>query len=68
MPTLLELQQEADKLSSSEREKLIVHLLSRASSPAPEITDEEADQRDAEMDSGEVSPVTHADFLKQVRG
>jgi len=68
MPTLLELQQEADKLSSSEREQLIVHLLSRAPSPAPEITDQEVDQRDAELDSGEVSAITHADFVKLVRG
>jgi hypothetical protein len=68
MVTLLELQQETDKLSSSEREQLIVYLLSKAMSPASEITEEEVDQRDAELDSGHVSAVTHAEFIKLVRG
>ena len=68
MNSLLEVQSEADKLTSFEREQLITHLISNSPSPAPEISDSEADLRDEEIDSGKVAPVSHEDFIKQVRG
>lgn len=68
MSSLMEVQTEADKLSPSEKEQLITHLISDAPSPALDINDSEADLRDEEIDSGKVVPVSHEDFIKQVRG
>lgn len=66
MATLIKLQRHADQLSDEDRLGLAAHLLAsdRAAPLGPE--QEEVDQRDQEMDSGEVKPISHADFLKQV--
>ena len=66
MTPLIEIQREADLLTEEERAGLAAHLLATISSAPPGADDEEVDQRDIEMDSGEVSPISHAEFIRQV--
>ncbi len=66
MATLIEIQREADLLSEEERAGLAAHLLATISSAPLGPNDEEADQRDMEMDSGLVQPISHEEFIRQV--
>lgn len=67
MLTLPELLKEAALLADEEKAGLAAHLL--ASLPVSESEqqgDEEVAKREEEMDSGEVTPISHAEFLRQV--
>jgi hypothetical protein len=66
MSTLMEIQEAADQLPFEQRAGLAAHLLASLPS-APFGPDEaEADVRDAEMDSGKVSPISYEQFLSAV--
>ena len=67
MGSLIEIKRDADQLSFEDKAGLVTHLLN--SFPVEEdkwVSDEEADSRDLEMDSGDVKPISHKDFLNQV--
>jgi len=67
MSNLLELEKEALSLSQSEREYLALAIWDSLSS-AEDIDPEGIDIalcRDQEIESGQVRPITHSEFLKQ---
>ena len=66
MATLVEVQKAADELSSEDRAGLVAHLLSSFSSAPSGPDDAEVDRREAELDSGEVTSLSHAEFLAAV--
>lgn len=61
-----EIQRQAAELSREEREGLVAYLLHGLDGAPLGPDDAEVNRREAEMDSGEVEPISHAEFLKQV--
>lgn len=66
MVQLAEIQEQTKELSEEEREGLVAYLLHGLSGSPSGPDDEEIARREAEMDSGAVSPIGHAEFLFQV--
>jgi len=66
MATLFEVQRAADELNSEDRAGLVAHLLSSFSSCPLGPDNGEVDQREAELDSGKVASLNHAEFLSAV--
>ena len=66
MPTLIEIQRDADQLSDEDRLGLAAHLLVKDCSAPFGPDDVEIDRRDEEMDSGLVKPISHDEFVRQV--
>ena len=54
-------------LSERERTALVVTLIESLSSPDLDISNEEAMQRDTELDSGKVKALKHEEFVRRVR-
>ncbi|BET69376.1 hypothetical protein ASA1KI_42940 [Opitutales bacterium ASA1] len=67
MLKLADVQREADKLSTEDKEGLLAHLLHSLQGAPQSPDDGEVVARDAEMESGAVSPLTHEEFIAQVR-
>ena len=66
MVQLAELQKQADELSAEDRQGLLAYLL-HGLTGAPEGADEEELlRREAEMDSGDVKPLSHREFVREV--
>ena len=63
---LADIQRQAKELSEEDRKGLVAFLLHGFIDVPLEPDDEEVEQRDTEMDSGEVVPIDHAEFLAQV--
>ena len=66
MSNLLEVQQQADRLTEEERARLAAHLLSSVSRTFLGADDDEVDRRERELDSGQVSAISHEKFIRQV--
>ena len=66
MATLVEVQKEANQLSVEDRAGLIAHLIHSLPNPPLGADDEEVLRREAEMDSGQVQPISHEEFIAQV--
>jgi hypothetical protein len=66
MDQLAEIQKQAKELSEEDREGLVAFLLHGFSGAPSGPDDDEVSMRDAEMDSGSVTPISHNDFLAQV--
>ncbi|MES2982509.1 MAG: hypothetical protein V4727_09365 [Verrucomicrobiota bacterium] len=66
MVQLAEIQKQARELSEEDREGLVAFLLHGFSGAPSGPDDAEVDRRDAEMNSGAVTPISHNDFLAQV--
>ena len=66
MSNLLDIQQQAGRLSEEERAGLTAHLLSSVSRTFLGVEDDEIDRRDRDLDSGHVVPISHEDFIRQV--
>lgn len=66
MPTYSEIQKQADALSPEERAGLASHLLDTLPDPPYGADDEDVRRRAEEMDSGEVEPISHEQFLAEV--
>lgn len=66
MPTLTDIQDAADQLSSEEQAHLVVHLLAQWPAPPLNAGDDEVERRDREMDAGTVKPLSHEEFLSSV--
>jgi putative addiction module component (TIGR02574 family) len=62
-----EIEQEALALSEAERASLAAKLLDTLPPPGTDISDEEVDRRDAEMDSGQVTPILREEFVRRVQ-
>ncbi|RYD84465.1 MAG: hypothetical protein EOP84_05410 [Verrucomicrobiaceae bacterium] len=66
MVNLADVQKQADQLSQEERNGLLAYLLDALPGFPESADDVELDRRDAEMDSGAVTPLTHSEFMSQV--
>ena len=64
--SLAELQKEALGLPERERALLAVSLLETLSPLDTEITDEEALQRDADLEGGRAEEISHEEFIRRV--
>jgi hypothetical protein len=65
MVQLADIQKQAKELSEEDREGLVAYLLHGMSGLPSGADDEEVARREAEMDSGFVTPISHAEFLVQ---
>ncbi len=66
MIQLADIKEQTKELSEEDRKGLVAFLLDGFSNVPLGPDDAEVDRRDAEMDSGEVAPISHAEFLAQV--
>jgi hypothetical protein len=66
MVQLADIQKQARELSEEDREGLVAFLLHGLSRAPSGPDDDEVGRRDAEMDSGAVTPISHNEFLAQV--
>jgi hypothetical protein len=66
MVHLADIQKQVKELSEEDREGLVAYLLHGLSGLSSGADDEEVGRREAEMDSGAVTPISHAEFLSQV--
>ena len=64
---LVEIEQEALALNEQDRTALVLALMEAFSAPLTETSDEEAIQRDQELETGGVKPLTHDEFVSRVR-
>jgi len=66
MVNLADIQKQADELSQEERNGLLAYLLDAVPGFPVGADDAELDRRDAEMDAGTATPLTHSEFMRQV--
>jgi hypothetical protein len=66
MVQLADIQRQTEELSQEDREGLVAYLLHSLAGMPQGPDDEEVDRREAEMESGAVRPISHAEFLAQV--
>lgn len=66
MVQLVDIQNQAKELSEEDREGLVAFLLHGFTGAPSGPDDDEVGRRDADMDSGAVKPISHAEFLAQV--
>ena len=66
MVQLSDVQKQAEELSEEDRKGLVAFLLHGFTDGPLGPEDEEVERRDAEMDSGKVAPISHAEFVAQV--
>jgi hypothetical protein len=66
MVKLLDVQKQAAELSFEEKEGLLAYLIHELPNPVTGPDDAEVLRREETMDSGEVKPISHEEFLKQV--
>lgn len=66
MVQLADIRKQAAELSREDQEGLLACLIHDLERVPAGPDDAEVDQRDAEMDSGTVTPISHAEFLAQV--
>ena len=64
---LAEIEQEALALSDVERASLAAKLLDTLPPPGTDVSDEEVDRREREMDSGEATPILREEFVRRVQ-
>lgn len=66
MIQLADIQKQTKELSEEDRKGLVAYLLHGMSGLPSGPDDEEVERREAEMDSGAITPISHADFLAQI--
>jgi hypothetical protein len=62
-----EIEQEALALSESQRASLIAKLIDTLPPASVEVSDAEVDRRDAGLETGEVAPMLHEEFVRRVQ-
>ena len=67
MVRLADIQKQADELSSEDRAGLLAHLLHTLENAPEGPTDQEVIDRDRELESNEVTPISHEEFTSKVR-
>jgi putative addiction module component (TIGR02574 family) len=63
---LAELEQEALALPARDRASLVAKLLDTFP-PGMDVSDEEVERREREMDSGHVTAISHQEFVRRVQ-
>jgi len=66
MIRLADMQKQAKELSEEDGEGLVAYLLHGLSGVPSGPDDNEVARREEEMDSGSVTPISHAEFVSQV--
>jgi hypothetical protein len=64
---LAEIEQEAMALPDRDRASLVAKLLDTLPPPGTDVSDEEVEQRELEMDSGQVAVISHQEFVRRVQ-
>jgi hypothetical protein len=64
---LAEIEQDALSLPESERAALAAKLLDTLPPPGTDVSDEEVERRERELDSGQVAPILHEEFTRRVQ-
>jgi len=64
---LAEIEQEALGLSEAERARLVLALMASLKASGSEISDQEVEEREQELERGDVAPMLHDEFVKRVR-
>ena len=62
-----EIEQEALALPERERAALAARLLDTLPPPGTEISDDEVEKREQELDSGQVAAISHEEFVRGVQ-
>ncbi|MEW6304963.1 MAG: addiction module protein [Verrucomicrobiota bacterium] len=62
-----EIQQEALTLSEQERAALAATLLDTLPAPGADLSDEEAEQRDRDLETGRVEAISQEEFVRRVK-
>ena len=65
--TLRQIQREAVALPERERIDLVRTLLDTLPPAGTDVSDEEVAARERELESGEVQPLSHAEFVRRVK-
>ena len=64
---LAEIEQEALALTDQERASLAAKLLDTLPPPGTDVSDDEVEQRERELESGQVTAISHEEFVRGVR-
>jgi hypothetical protein len=64
---LAEIEQEALSLSETDRAALVLIVMASLKAPGSEVSDQEVAKREQELESGEVTPMLHDEFVQRVR-
>jgi len=64
---LMEIEQESLALSDRDRASLAAKLLDTLLPPGTDVSDEEVEQREREMESGEVTAISRQEFVRRVQ-
>ena len=64
---LAEIEQEALGLSDTDRAALVIALMASLEAPGSEISDQEVAEREQELESGDVTPMLHEEFVRRMR-
>jgi hypothetical protein len=67
MVRLADIQKQADELSNEDRAGLLAHLLHTLENAPEGPTDQEVIERDAELESGVVTPISQEQFIHEAR-
>ena len=63
----MEIEQEALALPDRDRATLAAKLLDTLPPPGTDVSDEEVEQREREMESGQVTAISHQEFVRRVQ-
>jgi hypothetical protein len=63
----MEIEQEALALPDRDRATLAAKLLDTLPPPETDVSDEEVEQREREMESGQVTAISHPEFVRRVQ-
>jgi len=63
----MEIEQEALALPDRDRATLAAKLLDTLPPPGTDVSDEEVEQREREMESGQVNAISHEEFIRRVQ-
>jgi len=63
----MEIEQEALALPDRDRASLAAKLLETLPPPGTDVSDEEVEQREREMESGQVTAISHEEFVRRVQ-
>ena len=64
---LAEIEQEALALPERERASLAVKLLDTLPPPGTDVSDDEVESRERELESGQVTAISHEEFVRRVQ-
>lgn len=64
---LAEIEQEALALTEDERATLASKLLDTLPLPGVDVSDDEVERRERELESGEVAAISHEEFVRRVQ-